>query len=83
MHTISLKKLNAGDASTTRNILHACQQLGFFLLDLHGDEIGEIVVDEVDDLFRAGEDIMNLPDEVKERFQHNVPKSFLGYVMPP
>lgn len=68
MHTISLTRLTPGETSTCQSILHVCQELGFFLLDLQGDEVGEIVIDEVDRLFRAGEDIMNLPEEVKEKF---------------
>ena len=83
MHTISLKRLTAGETSTCQSILHACQELGFFLLDLQGDEVGEIVIDEVDRLFRAGEDIMNLPEEVKEKFQHDIPRNFLGYELQP
>ena len=53
------------------------------MLDLQGDEVGEIVIDEVDRLFRAGEDIMNLPEEVKEKFQHDIPRNFLGYELQP
>jgi hypothetical protein len=35
----------------------------------------------VDALFTAGKDIMNLPDEIKKQFQHDFPKSTLGYVV--
>jgi len=38
------------------------------------------VIKEVDELFKAGKDIMNLPEEVKDRFQHDIPRNFLGYV---
>jgi hypothetical protein len=30
MYTISLVELNAEDPLTARNVLHACQELGFF-----------------------------------------------------
>ncbi|KAF2445312.1 Clavaminate synthase-like protein [Karstenula rhodostoma CBS 690.94] len=62
MYLISLEDLTSGDASTARRVLDACQELGFFLLDLRGDALGETVIDEVDNLFGAGERIINLPD---------------------
>jgi isopenicillin N synthase-like dioxygenase len=80
MYTVSLAQLHAQNASATTNVLRACQELGFFLLDLHNDPLGEDVMAEVDALFAVGKDIMNLPDEVKSQFQHDLPKSFLGYV---
>jgi hypothetical protein len=52
-----------------------------FLLDLHNDPLGEDVMPEVDALFAAGKPIMNLPDEIKNKFEHDPPKSFLGYVL--
>lgn len=81
LYTVSLAQLHAQDAAATSKVLRACQELGFFLLDLHNDPLGEVVMGEVDALFAAGEDIMNLPDEVKAQFQHDPPKSFLGYVV--
>jgi isopenicillin N synthase-like dioxygenase len=83
MCTISLAQLRAADSSAAIDVLHACQELGFFLLDLHQDPLGEEVIVEVDTLFAASKDIMNLPQEVKDQFQHDPPKSFLGYVHAP
>lgn len=83
MYTISLESLTSGNSSTARSILQACQELGFFVLDLRGDTLGEIVIDEIDRLFRAGEEIMDLPGEVKAKFEHDIPKSFLGYTASP
>ncbi|KAH8719244.1 oxidoreductase [Phaeosphaeriaceae sp. PMI808] len=79
MHTVSLAKLTSGDAATAKSLLRACQELGFFLLDLRGDGLGEMVIKEIDGLFAASKDIMNLPDEIKDNFQHDLPKSFLGF----
>jgi isopenicillin N synthase-like dioxygenase len=78
MYTVSLESLASGNPSAARSVLHACQELGFFLLDLHGDAVGETIIDEIDSLFRAGEEIMNLPHEVKDMYRHDLPKSFLG-----
>jgi isopenicillin N synthase-like dioxygenase len=78
IHTISLRDLSAGTDICAKEVLTSCQELGFFLLDLRGDLVGELVIKEVDELFNIGKDIMNLPDEVKEKFQHDLPRSFLG-----
>lgn len=78
VHTVSLASLLSGDATAARSVLDACQELGFFLLDLRGDALGNTVINEIDSLFGAGQDIMNLPAEVKEKYPHDLPKSFLG-----
>lgn len=49
-----------------------------FLLDLHGDTLGETLIEEVDELFGVMKEIRNLPDDVKEKYLHNIPRSFLG-----
>jgi hypothetical protein len=48
------------------------------MLDLRGDPLGETVIGEVDSLLTIGKDIMNSPDEIKEKYQNDAPKSFLG-----
>jgi hypothetical protein len=80
MRTISLADLRSGAQSTAQEVLLACQDLGFFLLALQGDELGDKMIEEIDELFDVGKDIMNLPDEVKQEYLHDIPKSFLGYV---
>ena len=74
MVTVALASLNqsleAADAG--KRILDACQKDGFFLLDLHGDPLGETVIQEVDQLFDASTGIMNLPDEVKKNYQYGL-----------
>ncbi|KAL9106154.1 MAG: hypothetical protein Q9227_008802 [Pyrenula ochraceoflavens] len=79
MSTISLASLISGDAPSAKNMLEACQKLGFFLLDLRGDKLGEALSAEIDKLFAAGKEIMNLPHDVKEQYKHQIPKSFLGF----
>ncbi|OTA62778.1 oxidoreductase [Hypoxylon sp. EC38] len=79
MHTISLAGLRSGNGATAKQTMAACQELGFFLLDLQGDRLGEAMMEEIDQLFDLGEDLMSLPDEVKERYGNSPPKSFLGF----
>lgn len=78
MSTISLASLNSGDEVTAKRLFDACQELGFFLLDLHDDALGETLIQEIDDLFGVMKEVMNLPDEEKEKYLHDIPRSFLG-----
>ncbi|KAF2794307.1 oxidoreductase [Melanomma pulvis-pyrius CBS 109.77] len=79
MHVISLQRLRSADTTASKEVMNACQELGFFLLDLRGDELGETVIGEVDALFEVGQKILNLPDDVKEKYLNDAPKSFLGF----
>lgn len=45
--SISLSALRSGNQTTARDLLEACQKLGFFLLDLGGDELGDTLVTEI------------------------------------
>lgn len=59
-------------------MLAACRELGFFLLDFRGDAVGETTMGEIDQLFDIGKDILNLIEDAKQRYLHDIPKSFLG-----
>lgn len=78
MSTISLELLRSGEKATNGDVFEACRTLGFFLLDLHGDEAGKELMRDIDHLFGLCKDLMNLPDDIKEKYQHDIPKSFLG-----
>lgn len=79
MHTISLAGLRSGNGAAAKQTMTACQELGFFLLDLQGDRLGETMMEDIDQLFDLGKDLMSLPDEVKEQYLSNPPQSFLGF----
>ncbi|RYP59081.1 hypothetical protein DL771_011003 [Monosporascus sp. 5C6A] len=79
MHTISLAALHSGDQKTAERVLAACQELGFFLLDLRDDRLGEMMMEEIDQLFQVDKEIMNLPEDVKQQYLHDIPRSFLGF----
>lgn len=78
MSTISLASLKSEDDAAARNLLAACQELGFFLLDLNGDKLGDKLIEDIDQLFLIGKHIMDLPLAVKEQYPHDPPRSFLG-----
>ncbi|KAK8089873.1 oxidoreductase [Apiospora hydei] len=37
------------------------------------------MMEEIDQLFDVGKDILNLPEDAKQRYLHDIPKSFLGF----
>lgn len=78
MSIISLAGLNSGDEAAARSLLAACQELGFFLLDLTEDALGKELIGDVDQLFLVGKEIMDLPVDVKEQYLNDAPRSFLG-----
>lgn len=76
--TISFKHLRQEDDQVEKDVLKSCNEVGFFLLDLREDEIGTRLIDEIDQLFLICQETMNLPDNIKEQHQNDIPKSFLG-----
>ncbi|TQS33961.1 hypothetical protein Golomagni_05678 [Golovinomyces magnicellulatus] len=79
MNKVRLAGLQAQDAETEQQLFTACQDLGFFFLDLQGDTTGDEMIKSIDELFRLGKDIFNLPEDVKQQYLHDAPKSFLGF----
>ena len=78
LSTISLADLKSGDEHAAKRMLAECRNLGFFLLDLRGDRTGDAMTQDIDQLFAAGKEIMNLPEDVKLQYLHDIPRSFLG-----
>lgn len=76
--TVSLPKLVAGDVKEADAMLHACRTLGFFLLDLAGDPIGERMIAEVDIVLDIVRQTMELSMEEKNKFAHDPPRDFRG-----
>ncbi|KAH9903977.1 Clavaminate synthase-like protein [Xylariomycetidae sp. FL2044] len=79
MSTIPLERLRRADGQTEEDVLTACKEVGFFLLDLRGDDLGNRLIHEIDQLFPVCQETTNLPDEVKEKHQNDIPRSFLGF----
>jgi isopenicillin N synthase-like dioxygenase len=79
MRMVSLAGLIKGEEEDAQCLISACQELGFFLLNLHGDALGEAMISEIDSIFSLAKDILNLPNEVKSQYLHDAPRSFLGF----
>jgi non-haem dioxygenase in morphine synthesis N-terminal len=77
--TISLAKLVADDTCEAQAVLDACRQLGFFLLNLSGDTVGEEMIKEVDQVFEMVREIMDLAMEEKIQHSNDPPREFRGY----
>ena len=74
---ISLRKLLHRDASEVDRCIRACEDLGFFYLDLRGD--GDALLRDVDALFAVGEELLDLPLEKKAPYDFSQQKSYFGY----
>ncbi|WWD18255.1 hypothetical protein CI109_102705 [Kwoniella shandongensis] len=66
LYSISLAKLEAGDASSSDAFFEACRQLGFFYLDMLGSTLGETIVKEAEKLNKVQQEFFKLPNEVKD-----------------
>ncbi|EEA22350.1 conserved hypothetical protein [Talaromyces marneffei ATCC 18224] len=74
--TIALAKLVAGDTGEAETVLHACRTLGFFLLDLTGDPVGEKMIVEADAVLDIVRRTMELSLDEKNKFAQDRPNDF-------
>lgn len=83
---ISLAKLLAGDAEEQDRVWQACQDLGFFYLDMRTDNDahdlgllkGNAILDDADQLFKTGEGFFDLPVEEKQQYDFSERNSYFG-----
>ena len=74
---ISLEKLLQRDTIEIERFVRACEDLGFFYLDLTGP--GDVLLADADKLFDVGEELFNLTLEEKNRYDFSAKKSYFGY----
>lgn len=74
---ISLEKLLQHDEAEIQRFVRACEDLGFFYLDLTGP--GNSLLAQADQLFGIGEELFNLPIEEKAKYDFSGQKSYFGY----
>lgn len=77
--SIPLSGLMSGDPKAARDLFEASKVLGFFLLDLNGDALGEEIIAEIDTMFDLSKANFNQPEEVKAGFPIVPGKNPLGY----
>ncbi|KAL1409602.1 hypothetical protein Q8F55_003597 [Vanrija albida] len=66
--SLSLARLEAGDAAEAAAFFKCSKELGFFYLEMAGSEIGEAMVTEADALNELQKQWMSLPNETKEEY---------------
>lgn len=74
---LSLAKLLDNNAEEIQRLARACEDLGFFYLDLRGP--GDSLLEEADSLFKVGEDLYDLPLEEKQKYDFMHKGSYFGY----
>ena len=74
---LSLHKLLRRDEAEVERFSRACEDLGFFYLDLEGD--GDSLLRDANGLFDVAEALCDLPSEEKERYDYSGEKSYFGY----
>ncbi|MCJ1321121.1 hypothetical protein MMC15_006465 [Xylographa vitiligo] len=76
---LSFKKLQNGDGEESDRLFEASKQLGFFYLDLRDSLEGDSILEDVDHLFRIGEQLFDLDVEEKQKYDFSGEKSYFGY----
>jgi isopenicillin N synthase-like dioxygenase len=74
---LSLHKLLKRDDAEVERFNRACEDLGFFYLDLEGD--GDSLLRDANQLFDVAEAFCDLPLEEKEEYDFSSKKSYFGY----
>lgn len=74
---LTLSKLLKRDAAELDRFFHACEELGFFYLDLRGS--ADELLANADALFDVGKGLFNLSLDEKETFDFSSQNSYFGY----
>lgn len=83
LEVINFNRLQAGDEVESAKLFKACTGQGFFYLDLQ--DVDPVVLQAIEQVYQLDEDLYNLPDEEKLRFDVDKlsPLKLNGSVMPP
>jgi isopenicillin N synthase-like dioxygenase len=74
---LSLAKLIQRDSEETNRFIRACEDLGFFYLDLAGS--ADSLLADADRLFDVGAELFQLPREEKKKYDFTHMNSYFGY----
>lgn len=78
--TISFQRLQEVDNEhESESLFRACQEHGFFLLDLRESENGERLLEDAEMMLDLGATTLNLRKELLERYAYNPPRDLFGY----
>lgn len=76
---LSLEKLLANDKAETQRLFQACEEIGFFYLNLQDSQTGSSLLKDADKLFQVGENLFDLDLAEKQKYDFSQQKSYFGY----
>lgn len=77
---LSLEKLLLQkDKGEIQRFCKACEDIGFFYLDLRESEQGNSILGDADKLFTVGESLFELSLEEKQKYDFSKQNSYFGY----
>ncbi|KAL3473015.1 hypothetical protein BJX99DRAFT_249193 [Aspergillus californicus] len=76
---LSLKNLLSQDEADIQRLIKACEDLGFFYLDLRDAGASSQILQDAETLFGVGSELFGLPLEEKQRYDFSSRKSYFGY----
>ena len=75
---LSLRKLRGKDSGEIDRLFEACKSIGFFLLDVRDDKMGQEILELSDRLMSVGQQVLSL--DMEEKMKYHVSKtSFDGF----
>ncbi|RMZ84721.1 hypothetical protein DV737_g1057, partial [Chaetothyriales sp. CBS 132003] len=76
---LSLQALLSHDHDEIQRVLAACEELGFFYLDLSDCSEGQRLLDDADKLFAVGKELFELPLDEKIQYDFAKENTYFGY----
>ncbi len=77
---LSLERISSLDAREGKGLFDACQEYGFFLIDLTDTQLGCHLLQAAETMFELNRTTLNLDDTVLSEYAYNPPQNLLGYV---
>jgi hypothetical protein len=78
LHRLVLSKLR-NDPAESERLFSSSKDLGFFYLDLRGDEYGEVLLSKADKLFGLAPALYDLGRDELEKYNYSSQGSYMGY----
>ncbi|KAE8382324.1 hypothetical protein BDV26DRAFT_299709 [Aspergillus bertholletiae] len=76
---LSLEKLVARNSGEIQRLVHACEEVGLFYLDLRDVSLASKILGEVDQLFQTAVELFDLPLAEKQAYDFSSRSSHFGY----
>ena len=78
----SLSRLSSDDSTYAHEVFKTCCTTGFFLLDMSGEETGDYVIKEIDEIVNISMKVFDLDIEEKRKYaQDDAKGKFTGCVL--